>query len=71
MSVEDVKLCARRSASLMDFITAQGEQLRAEKEAEKEGGGAEEGEPAVGEETTGQDATKQPEKKSKGKKKRT
>ncbi len=37
VSAEDVKLCSRRSASLLDFITAQGEQLRAAKEG---GGGA-------------------------------
>lgn len=40
VSLEDVRLCSRRSPSLLDFITAQGEQLRAEKEAETGGQGA-------------------------------
>lgn len=43
VSVEDVRVCARRSESLLDFITAQSEQLRAEKAADgatTEGDGA-------------------------------
>lgn len=37
VSVEDVRLCSRRSPSLSEFITKQGEKLRAEREG---GGGA-------------------------------
>ena len=40
MSAEDVKLCCRRTPSLLEFISGQAEKLKAEREAGKEGGGA-------------------------------
>ena len=36
--MEDVKLCCRRSPSLLEFMTGQADKLKAEKEAGKEGG---------------------------------
>lgn len=46
VSTEDVKLCCRRSQSLLDIITARGDKIRAEKDGggggastDKEGGG--------------------------------
>ena len=45
MSTEDVRLCSRRSPSLLQFITEHGEKLKAQKEelqrVVKEGGGKE------------------------------
>ena len=38
--MEDVKLCCRRTPSLLEFIAGQADKLKAEKEAGKEGGGA-------------------------------
>ena len=40
MSAEDVKLCCRRTPSLLEFISGQADKLKAEREAGKEGGGA-------------------------------
>jgi hypothetical protein len=40
VSVEDVKLCCRRTPSLLEFISGQADKLKAEKGAGKEGGGA-------------------------------
>ena len=40
MSVEDVKLCCRRTPSLLEFIGGKADKLKAEREAGKEGGGA-------------------------------
>jgi hypothetical protein len=40
VSVEDVKLCCRRTPSLLEFISGQADKLKAEREAGREGGGA-------------------------------
>ena len=40
VSAEDIKLCCRRTPSLLEFISGQAEKLKAEREAGKEGGGA-------------------------------
>ena len=37
MSVEDVKLCCRRSSSFHEYITSQAERLKASREEEEEG----------------------------------
>ena len=39
VSVEDVKLCCRRTPSLLEFISGQADKLKAEREAGKEAGG--------------------------------
>ena len=39
MSVEDVKLCCRRTPSLLEFIGGKANKLKAEREAGKEGSG--------------------------------
>ena len=36
--MEDVKLCCRRSPSLLEFMTGQADKLKAEREAGREGG---------------------------------
>ena len=53
--MEDVKLCCRRTPSLLEFISGQADKLKAEKEAGKEGGGAigESGAGAGGKKTKG------------------
>ena len=38
--MEDVKLCCRRTPSLLEFIAGQADKVKAEKEAGKEVGGA-------------------------------
>ena len=55
VSVEDVKLCCRRTPSLLEFISGQADKLKAEREAGKEGGGAtgESGAAAGGKKTKG------------------
>ena len=37
--MEDVKLCCRRTPSLLEFIAGQADKLKAEKEAGKKGAG--------------------------------
>ena len=53
--MEDVKLCCRRTPSLLEFISGQADKLKAEREAGKEGGGAtgESGTSAGGKKTKG------------------
>lgn len=58
--MEDVKLCCRRTPSLLEFIGGQAEKLKVGKEAGKEVGGA------AGESAGGGGA-----KKSRGRKKKT
>ena len=55
MSVEDVKLCCRRTPLLLEFISGQADKLKAGREAGKEGGGAtgESGAAAGGKKTKG------------------
>ena len=36
--MEDVKLCCRRSPSLLEFMSGQADKLKAEREAGREGG---------------------------------
>lgn len=45
--MEDVKLCCRRTPSLLEFMTGQADKLKADKETGKEGGGGS-GEPSTG-----------------------
>ena len=56
VSAEDVKLCCRRTPSLLEFISGQVDKLKAEREAGREGGGATAGDSAaaiVGKKTKG------------------
>ena len=62
--MEDVKLCCRRTPSLLEFIAGQADKLKAEKEAGKQVGGA------CGEASTLAGATVET-KKSRGGRKRT
>ena len=63
VSMEDVKLCCRRTPSLLEFMTGQADKLKADKETGKEGG--REGGGGLGVPSTGAG------KKTKGGRKRT
>lgn len=62
ISMEDVKLCCRRTPSLLEFMTGQADKLKADKETCKESG--KEGSGGLGETSSGAG------KKTKGGKKR-